>query len=165
MASRSSQESGAQKIIVSLADIQNMKKEEFRRYAKDIGIRTHVRSFSETADRTKSGGRQIVWRSMTELVDDCTRHALQYTQGHIPQYFAMKRPASTSSSVRKVGSMKKEDLLSELANVKDITAFRKKAKALHLTVRQDSGRESGRQSWRSRSDILSDYARLLEQDG
>ena len=61
--------------------------------------------------------------------------------------------------------MKKEDLLSELANVKDITAFRKKAKALHLTVREDSGRESGRQSWRSRSDILSDYARLLEQDG
>ena len=150
MASRSSQERGAEKIIVSLADIQNMKKQELRRYAQDIGIRTHVRS--------KTGGRWNSWRSMTELVDDCTRHSLQYTQGHIPSYFAMKRPASTSS-------MKKEDLLSELANVKDITAFRKKAKALHLTVREDSGRESGRQSWRSRSDILSDYARLLEQDG
>ena len=151
MASRSSQERGAEKIIVSLADIQNMKKQEFRRYAKDIGIRTHVPS--------KIGGRCPVWRSMTELVDDCTRRLEQdRTQGHIPSYFAMKRPASTSS-------MKKEDLLSELANVKDITAFRKKAKALHLTVREDSGRESGRQSWRSRSDILSDYARLLEQDG
>ena len=150
MASRSSQERGAEKIIVSVADIQNMKKQELRRYAQDIGIRTHVRS--------KTGGRFVVWRSMTELVDECTRHALRYTQGHIPSYFAMKRPASTSS-------MKKEDLLSELANVKDITAFRKKAKALHLTVREDSGRESGRQSWRSRSDILSDYARLLEQDG
>ena len=157
MASRSSQERGAEKIIVSLADIQNMKKQELRRYAKDIGIRTYVRS--------KTGGRWTTWRSMTELVDDCTRHSLQYTQGHIPSYFAMKRPASTSSSVRKLCSMKKEDLLSELANVKDITAFRKKAKALHLTVREDSGRESGRQSWRSRSDILSDYARLLEQDG
>ena len=157
MASRSSQERGAEKIIVSLADIQNMKKQELRRYAQDIGIRTHVRS--------KTGGRWRVWRSMTELVDDCTRHSLQYTQGHIPSYFAMKRPASISSSVRKLCSMEKEDLLSELANVKDITAFRKKAKALHLTVREDSGRESGRQSWRSRSDILSDYARLLEQDG
>ena len=154
MASRSSQEHGAEKIIVSLADIQNMKKQELRRYAQDIGIRTKVRS--------KTGGRfpsKQVWRSMTELVDDCTRRLEQDgTQGHIPSYFAMKRPASTSS-------MKKEDLLSELANVKGITAFRKKAKALHLTVREDSGRESGRQSWRSRSDILSDYARLLEQDG
>lgn len=147
MASRSSQERGAEKIIVSLADIQNMKKQELRRYAQDIGIRTHVWS--------KTGRRMLVWRSMTELVDECTRHSLRFTQRHIPSYFAMKRPAS----------MKKEDLLSELANVKDITAFRKKAKALHLTVREDSGRESGRQAWRSRSDILSDYARLLEQDG
>ena len=153
MASRSSQEHGAEKIIVSLADIQNMKKQELRRYAQDIGIRTY------TYVRSKTRGQKTVWRSMAELVDDCTRRLEQDgTQGHIPSYFAMKRPASTSS-------MKKEDLLSELANVKGITAFRKKAKALHLTVREDSGRESGRQSWRSRSDILSDYARLLEQDG
>ena len=143
-------------LLSELANVKDIT--AFRKKAKALHLTVRE-------DSGRESGRQS-WRSRSDILSDYARLLEQDgTQGHIPSYFAMKRPASTSSSVRKVCSMKKEDLLSELANVKDITAFRKKAKALHLTVREDSGRESGRQSWRSRSDILSDYARLLEQDG
>ena len=86
---------------------------------------------------------------MKDLSDACCKHASNYTQEEIHQYFPKTRP--TFSKV-----------LLKLDLIKGMTAFRRAAKALNLVVRETD--EHGRRQWRSRSDILKEHVLILDQE-
>ena len=157
----------------AVPDYRALRKNDLRACAARLGVRTR---------RQSAASRSRDWRKVGDLVVDCEKAARRAGQPTLKSFFTMKRAmsgrasGSSSCDIATIQGLRldadgatSEDsathrnaaLISVLRDIKPIAAFRKHAQALNLMVRVPKADGEGTR-WRSKADILGEYAHMLE---
>jgi gamma-glutamylcyclotransferase (GGCT)/AIG2-like uncharacterized protein YtfP len=128
--------------------------DEFRKRAKALGLDVRHK---------KPDGNGWAWRSREDVLKDYARKLVETRAAT-----SASMPGSASSSMETTHRPTPPDAsgvealpaISELEKINKIDEFRKRAKALGLDVRHKQPDGNG-WAWRSREDVLKDYARKL----